>query len=45
MYRAGRRVLVCWTGETVVGVDPASGSIYWIPILPNADDQGSHRGR
>jgi outer membrane protein assembly factor BamB len=27
--QAGRRVLVCWTGDRVVGVDPASGSLLW----------------
>ncbi len=27
--QAGRQVLVCWTGENVVGLDPASGKTYW----------------
>ena len=27
--QAGRRVLVCWTGENVVGLDPASGKVSW----------------
>ncbi len=27
--QAGRRVLVCWTGTRVVGLDPASGELYW----------------
>jgi outer membrane protein assembly factor BamB len=27
--QAGRRVLVCWTGENVVGLDPASGEVFW----------------
>lgn len=27
--KAGRRVLVCWTGGHVAGLDPASGSVYW----------------
>lgn len=27
--QAGKRVLVCWTGEHVVGLDPASGKTYW----------------
>ena len=27
--QAGRQVLICWTGEHVVGLDPASGKIYW----------------
>jgi outer membrane protein assembly factor BamB len=27
--QAGHRVLVCWTGENVVGLDPASGKVFW----------------
>ncbi|HVU87923.1 MAG TPA: PQQ-binding-like beta-propeller repeat protein [Pirellulales bacterium] len=27
--QAGKRVLVCWTGEHVAGLDPASGKQYW----------------
>ena len=27
--QAGRRVLVAWTGDNVVGLDPASGNIHW----------------
>jgi outer membrane protein assembly factor BamB len=27
--QAGRRVLVCWTGNHVAGLDPASGEVYW----------------
>ena len=27
--QAGRRVLVCWTGTRVVGLDPSSGELYW----------------
>jgi outer membrane protein assembly factor BamB len=27
--QAGRRVLVCWTGENVAGLDPASGEVFW----------------
>ena len=27
--QAGRRVLVCWTGERVVGLQPANGKLYW----------------
>ncbi|MHC4180504.1 MAG: PQQ-binding-like beta-propeller repeat protein, partial [Planctomycetota bacterium] len=27
--QAGRRVLVCWTGTRVVGLDAATGEIYW----------------
>lgn len=27
--QAGKRVLVCWTGDRVVGLDPQSGHLYW----------------
>ena len=27
--QAGRRVLVCLTGDNVVGLDPATGAVYW----------------
>ena len=27
--QAGRRVLVCWTGDSVAGLDPASGRTHW----------------
>ena len=27
--QAGRRVLVAWTGDNVVGLDPASGEVHW----------------
>ncbi|MHC4400628.1 MAG: PQQ-binding-like beta-propeller repeat protein [Planctomycetota bacterium] len=27
--QADRRVLVCWTGGHVAGLDPASGDVYW----------------
>ena len=27
--QANRRVLVCWTGDRVLGLDPASGEIHW----------------
>jgi outer membrane protein assembly factor BamB len=27
--QAGRRVLVCWTGDNVVGLNPRSGELYW----------------
>jgi outer membrane protein assembly factor BamB len=26
---AGQRVLVCWTGANVVGLEPATGKVYW----------------
>lgn len=27
--QAGKEVLVCWTGEHVVGIDPLTGQVYW----------------
>jgi len=27
--QAGKRVLVCWTGDRVVGLDPQSGKLHW----------------
>ena len=27
--QAGQRVLVCWTGERIVGLDPATGRLHW----------------
>jgi len=27
--QAGRRVLVCWTGDSVSGLDPMTGKLYW----------------
>jgi outer membrane protein assembly factor BamB len=27
--QAGRRVLVCWTGEQIAGLDPATGEQHW----------------
>ncbi len=27
--QGGRRVLVCWTGDNVVGLDPATGKTFW----------------
>ena len=27
--QAGRPVLLCWTGRTVVGIDPGTGKLYW----------------
>ncbi len=33
--QAGQRVLVCWTGDQVVGLDPATGKPYWqVPFKP-----------
>ncbi len=27
--QAGRRVLVCWTAQRIVGLDPSTGRLYW----------------
>lgn len=27
--QAGKQVLVCWTGDNVAGLDPASGKVHW----------------
>ena len=33
--QAGKRVLVCWTGNNVVGLNPATGEVFWkYPFLP-----------
>jgi outer membrane protein assembly factor BamB len=33
--QAGKEVLVCWTGESISGMDPHSGRIYWsVPFKP-----------
>lgn len=29
IQQAGRRVLVCWTGQHVAGLDPSSGQVFW----------------
>ncbi len=29
IQQAGKRVLVCWTGDNVVGLNPATGDVYW----------------
>ena len=34
--QAGRRVLICWTGENVAGLDPASGRVYWKYPMPQS---------
>ena len=36
IQQAGQRVLVCWTGDNVVGLDPASGKVYWKYPFPPA---------
>ena len=42
IQQAGRRVLVCWTGDNVVGLDPASGEGLLEVSLP-ADADGHQR--
>ncbi len=33
--QAGKRVLVCWTGDNVVGLNPQTGELYWQhPLKP-----------
>lgn len=32
--QAGRRVLVCWTGDNVVGLDPKTGKVHWSHPFP-----------
>jgi len=27
--QAGKRVLVCWTAQRIVGLDPSTGTLYW----------------
>ncbi|MCB9865550.1 MAG: PQQ-like beta-propeller repeat protein [Phycisphaerales bacterium] len=34
--QAGKRVLVCYTGERVVGLDPQTGRLYWSSPFPPA---------
>jgi outer membrane protein assembly factor BamB len=34
--QAGKRVLVCWTGERIVGLNPLTGKLYWqYPFTPS----------
>ena len=34
IQQAGKMVLVCWTGDNVVGLDPQSGEVYWVYPFP-----------
>lgn len=35
--QAGRDVLVCWTGDSVSGLSPESGEVYWrVPFTPKS---------
>jgi outer membrane protein assembly factor BamB len=36
IQQAGRRVLICWTGANVVGLDPAGGKLLWKHSFPPA---------
>jgi len=36
IQQAGRRVLVCWTGNNVVGLNPATGEVHWKYPAPPA---------
>jgi outer membrane protein assembly factor BamB len=34
LEQGGKRVLVCWTGDNLAGLDPATGKVYWkIPFI------------
>ncbi len=32
--QAGKPVLVCWTGDNIVGLNPATGEVYWKSEMP-----------
>ncbi len=34
MQQAGQDVLVCWTGDSLSGLDPATGQIHWAHPMP-----------
>ncbi len=36
VQQAGRRVLVCWTGDSVAGLDPSNGEALWRHPFPPA---------
>jgi len=36
--QAGKRVLICWTGENVAGLDPQNGRLFWIFPSPAKRD-------
>jgi len=31
--QAGKTVMVCWTGDSVAGLDPANGDVFWRHVL------------
>jgi outer membrane protein assembly factor BamB len=36
--QAGKRVLVCWTGDNLAGMDPGTGKVYWkVPFIRKKD--------
>ncbi|MDA3823472.1 MAG: PQQ-like beta-propeller repeat protein [Bacteroidales bacterium] len=36
--QAGERVLVCWTGDNLAGLDPESGEVFWkVPYIRRKD--------
>jgi len=43
--QCGKRVLVCKTGDRVVGVDPATGKLRWEYPVPCSMGQVAHRDR
>lgn len=32
--QAGQRVLICWTGNNIVGLNPATGEVFWKDVTP-----------
>jgi outer membrane protein assembly factor BamB len=34
MQQAGQDVLVCWTGDSLSGLDPATGQVHWAHPMP-----------
>lgn len=32
--QAGKRVLICWTGQNVIGIDPKTGTVFWSQPFP-----------
>ena len=32
--QAGKRVLVCWTGANIAGLNPQTGEVYWLYPFP-----------
>ncbi|HOD51891.1 MAG TPA: PQQ-like beta-propeller repeat protein [Candidatus Hydrogenedentes bacterium] len=36
--QAGRRVVICWTGDNVAGLNPLTGELYWKVATPRSRD-------